>query len=178
MQLASGAITMDFDPSVFGNFERAAVLSAAGDATGYAHLGIVGVQGSGTHVDAQFWSSSGSIGQLPEAPVFVVSIPVLASARLGAASMISVDPSGNPENSIFGMNLGAIPSEFTLDSAGKLPAMLNGTQVLINGQPAPLLYTSASQINAIVPYEIGQSGTATVQVVSGNLQVGHLGSSP
>ena len=43
---------------------------------------------------------------------------------------------------------------FTLDSSGGVPTYLNGIQVLINGKPAPLLYTSLSQINAIVPYEI------------------------
>src|SRR5665811_1312735 len=72
--------------------------------------------------------------------------------------------------SIFGIGIGAAPTGFTLDAKGNLPPTIGGTQVLINGKPAPLLYVSASQINAIVPYEVGASGTATIQVVSNGLQ--------
>jgi uncharacterized protein (TIGR03437 family) len=38
-----------------------------------------------------------------------------------------------------------------LDTASRLATTLNGTSVLINGAPAPLLYASAGQVNAIVP---------------------------
>jgi uncharacterized protein (TIGR03437 family) len=71
--------------------------------------------------------------------------------------------------SIFGMSLGAATSGFTLDAKGNLPTTIGGTQVLVNGKAAPLLYVSANQINAIVPYEVGSSGTATIQVVSNGL---------
>jgi uncharacterized protein (TIGR03437 family) len=54
---------------------------------------------------------------------------------------------------------------FTLDSSGRVPTYLNGTQVIINGKSAPLLYTSLSQINAIVPYEIEGQRAATVQAL-------------
>ena len=67
------------------------------------------------------------------------------------------------------MSLGAAPAGFTLDAKGNLPTIIGATQVLINGKPAPLLYVSANQINAIVPYEVGASGTATIQVVSNGL---------
>jgi uncharacterized protein (TIGR03437 family) len=71
--------------------------------------------------------------------------------------------------SIFGMSLGAASAGFTLDAKGNLPTIIGATQVLINGKPAPLLYVSAGQINAVVPYEVGASGTATIQVVSNGL---------
>lgn len=71
--------------------------------------------------------------------------------------------------SIFGMSLGAAPAGFTVDAKGNLPTTTGATQVLLNGKPAPLLYVSANQINAIVPYEVGASGTATIQVVSNGL---------
>jgi trimeric autotransporter adhesin len=38
-------------------------------------------------------------------------------------------------------------------STGKMVSQLAGTTVLFNGVAAPLLYTSATQVNAIVPYE-------------------------
>jgi uncharacterized protein (TIGR03437 family) len=37
--------------------------------------------------------------------------------------------------------------------------------VLINGKPAPLLYASPSQINAIVPYEVAGHSAAILQVL-------------
>ena len=66
--------------------------------------------------------------------------------------------------SIFGTGIGGAPTGFTPDAKGNLPTDIGGTEVLINGQPAPLLFTSASQINAIVPYEIGVGTTATLQI--------------
>ncbi len=39
-----------------------------------------------------------------------------------------------------------------------------GGTVLVNGVPAPPLYTSSGQVNAVVPYEAGASGIAQVKV--------------
>ena len=46
-----------------------------------------------------------------------------------------------------------------------VPTGAGGVQVLINGQPAPLLYEGSSQVNAIVPYEVAGQAAATVQLV-------------
>ncbi len=43
-------------------------------------------------------------------------------------------------------------------------SQLAGTTVLFNGVAAPLLYTSATQVNAIVPYETAGCSQATLQV--------------
>jgi uncharacterized protein (TIGR03437 family) len=51
-----------------------------------------------------------------------------------------------------------------------VPTSLGGTQVLIGGIAAPLIYESASQVNAIVPYGVASSGVATVQVTANGLQ--------
>lgn len=48
--------------------------------------------------------------------------------------------------------------------SGKLVTQLAGTTVTFNGVAAPLLYASATQINAIVPYEIAGCSQVTVQV--------------
>jgi uncharacterized protein (TIGR03437 family) len=45
---------------------------------------------------------------------------------------------------------------------------LGGYQVLFNGVAAPLLYVSASQINAIVPASAGSAPTTTIQIVTPN----------
>jgi uncharacterized protein (TIGR03437 family) len=53
----------------------------------------------------------------------------------------------------------------TLDSNGRIPAELAGTRVLVNGSPIPLLFTSAFQINAQVPYDVRPATYATMQVI-------------
>lgn len=43
---------------------------------------------------------------------------------------------------------------------GRLTTELNGVRLLFDGQPAPLIYTSANQLSAVVPYGLsGQSST-------------------
>jgi uncharacterized protein (TIGR03437 family) len=81
--------------------------------------------------------------------------------------------------SIFGTNLGpAIPVTTTVSAAGFFATTLSETQVLFDNIPAAMWYTSATQINAIVPYEISGRATTFMQViyrgtpsVSLNLQV-------
>jgi len=59
-------------------------------------------------------------------------------------------------------------------SASSLPLLttLGGTQVLVNGQPAPVYYVSPGQINFEIPIDAA-TGDATVQVVR-NSQAGNL----
>lgn len=65
---------------------------------------------------------------------------------------------------IFGARMGpATLAPFLLDGNQRVPGALAGTRVLFGGQPAPLLYVSAQQIGAIVPYMI--AGRSTVDVV-------------
>jgi uncharacterized protein (TIGR03437 family) len=70
--------------------------------------------------------------------------------------------------SFYGLSLGPTPGlTFTLNSAGMVPTTLGKTQVMFDTFAAPLLYVSANQINAIVPYEIA-GRTQTNVVVSSN----------
>jgi len=65
---------------------------------------------------------------------------------------------------LYGSNLGpAKLAQFQLDATGRVPASLSGTRVLFNGTPAPIIYASATQVAAIVPYE---TTGANVQVVA------------
>jgi uncharacterized protein (TIGR03437 family) len=52
----------------------------------------------------------------------------------------------------------------TVDQNGMVPTQLAGVQVLFNGYPSPLTYVSSTQINAVVPYEIGGIVSPYVQV--------------
>jgi uncharacterized protein (TIGR03437 family) len=53
------------------------------------------------------------------------------------------------------------------DVAPSLPFLttLDGVQVLVNGQPAPVYLVSKNQISALIPYEVTGSPFATFQVV-------------
>jgi hypothetical protein len=65
---------------------------------------------------------------------------------------------------IYGSGIGAAPVGLTLDATGKTATNLEGTEVLINGVAAPLVYASEGEVKAIVPDEVGTVGIATVQV--------------
>lgn len=66
---------------------------------------------------------------------------------------------------IFGQDLGDTPiATAALDEAGSLSAILQGTQVLFDGEPAPLLFASAGQVGAAVPYSVAGTSTTSVQV--------------
>jgi uncharacterized protein (TIGR03437 family) len=65
---------------------------------------------------------------------------------------------------IFGTNLAdssasAVPSE-----AGNYPTTLNGVQVYFDGIRSPILYVSPGQINAQLPYEVGDSNGVSAVV--------------
>lgn len=67
---------------------------------------------------------------------------------------------------IFGSGLG--PDQgigFQLQN-GEVPTSLGGTQVLVNGEPAPVLYSSYGQVNLILPYSLPAGTIATLQVMS------------
>jgi uncharacterized protein (TIGR03437 family) len=57
-----------------------------------------------------------------------------------------------------------------LSVANKLPfpTTLNGTQVLLGGSPVPLYFTSAGQINALIPYNTPTNTSQQLLVVNGN----------
>jgi uncharacterized protein (TIGR03437 family) len=66
--------------------------------------------------------------------------------------------------SIFGTGLSAQPA-----SAGTvpLPNSLGGTQVLVNGTPAPLLYVGDNQVNAQMPIDVSPGQAVTFTVTNG-----------
>lgn len=71
-------------------------------------------------------------------PVTPGKIVVLYGRSLGPSTLVQASPT----------------------SDGKFPGSLAGTQVLFDGTPAPLVYTSAGQLAAIAPYALeGKNGT-------------------
>ena len=67
--------------------------------------------------------------------------------------------------SIYGLHLGPVaPVAATFDAAGFLPTTLGGVQVTINGTPAPLLYVSDTQINALAPVELAAGSAVEFEI--------------
>jgi len=82
-----------------------------------------------------------------------------------------------------GVGLG--PAQITSASVGSdglYDAQLSGTSVTFNGNPAPILYTWAGQVGAIVPYEVtGSSAQVTVAYpgqTSAPMNIAVAGSAP
>jgi uncharacterized protein (TIGR03437 family) len=70
---------------------------------------------------------------------------------------------------LYGSRIGAAtPTPAALAADGRVSTSLGDTQVLFDGVPAPLLYSSSGQVAAVVPYEVdGKLGTQ-VQVRNGS----------
>jgi uncharacterized protein (TIGR03437 family) len=66
--------------------------------------------------------------------------------------------------SVFGNSIGPAAPASASVVGGKLPFTLGGVQVTFNGQSAPLLYSSAGQINAVAPFELAGQSTAQMAV--------------
>ena len=67
---------------------------------------------------------------------------------------------------LFGSGLG--PSQLVnlqLDAQGKVATTLSDVQVFFDGNPAPLVYVSGTQIAALVPYGLDGKSTTAIQVV-------------
>ena len=102
----------------------------------------------------------------PGAPPLPLSgVLPLVSEVLNGASFQSGGVSPGEIVTILGQNIGPLaPAGFATGADGKVVTSLGGAQVLFDGVAAPLLYASATQINAIVPYEIAGKTTTNVQL--------------
>jgi hypothetical protein len=133
--VSTANISMTFDPTIFGPILNVAAFSATGDQAGYASV-------NGQQLTASFSSSSASLGQLPDLPVFVVTVPVLATAKTAATSYIIVDPTESPGQDQRGntytvsVNLGTFTVGGTLSIQSVTPGgglLPSATVVTVNG---------------------------------------------
>jgi uncharacterized protein (TIGR03437 family) len=96
-----------------------------------------------------------------------ITPPLPATTTAGVVNAINLLPLIAPGSliSIYGVNLAA--GDATASSL-PLQGALNGTSVTINGILAPLIFVSATQINAQVPFET-KVGTATLLIQAGSV---------
>jgi uncharacterized protein (TIGR03437 family) len=97
-------------------------------------------------------------------PLFVSSGMVdAASAQPGAVTPGKIVV-------LYGSRLGPDTLAGTsLDGDGKVATNTGGSQVLFDGVPAPILYTSSGQLAAVVPYGVDSKLGTQVQVRNGSL---------
>jgi uncharacterized protein (TIGR03437 family) len=91
------------------------------------------------------------------------AVPVVTSVA-NAASYASAAVSPGEIVTIFGSNLGPASLVLYQLTGGTFPASIAGTQVLFDGTPAPMIYTSRGQVSAVVPYGLAGKTTTNVQV--------------
>lgn len=66
---------------------------------------------------------------------------------------------------IFGSGMGPFTLvQLHLTNAGTVDTSLGGTQVFFDGYPAPVIYSSATAVSVIVPYEIAGSRTTSMMI--------------
>ena len=71
---------------------------------------------------------------------------------------------------IYGTNLGPTPAaSLQLTAAGTVPTTLGGVQVMFDQTAAPVIYASATQVNAIVPYEMAGRLQTTITLARGGM---------
>jgi uncharacterized protein (TIGR03437 family) len=78
------------------------------------------------------------------------------ASQLGAGTTISILGQGT-------LSANTISADLTQP---QLPTMLGGTQVYVNGIPAPLYYVSPAQINAQIPWEVNDQTSVSIYVRS------------
>jgi uncharacterized protein (TIGR03437 family) len=98
--------------------------------------------------------------------------PMLNAGGITNAASFRVGPLSPGEIvTLFGSGMGpATLAGATINGFGLVDTTLAGTRVLFDGLPAPLVYTSSSQVSAVVPYATGGKSASATQV-----QVEYLG---
>ncbi len=90
---------------------------------------------------------------------------VRITALASAASYLSGSIAPGEILTLFGSGLGPEAGMgATLNSAGLVTKFLDGTRVLWDGQPSPMLFAQAGQVNTVAPYWVAGWSSVQVQV--------------
>lgn len=155
--VSTGSVSMTFDPTIFGNIASVAAFSATGDQTGFATL-------NATQVTAYFRSTSASLGQLPDLPVLVVTVPVLATAKTGATSSIILDPTQAPwQTGGATATVSVNPGTFTVGGTLSIQSVTPGVGLLPSGTVVAI---SGTGFDATTTVTIDGVSVASTQLVS------------
>jgi uncharacterized protein (TIGR03437 family) len=165
--ISSASITMTFDPAIFGSTPTVAGFSATGDQTGF-----YGVQES--QFTAYVTSTSASIGQLPDLPVFVVTVPVLATAKIGATSSINFDPTKYSwqDQSKNTYSVSVSPGTFTVGGNLSIQSVTPGGGLLPSGTVVSIDGTGFDATTAVAIDGVSIASTELVSAQQINVTLG------
>jgi len=130
-------------------------VNPAGLAAGtYPGAVIVSSNGEAQSVNVTLTVSGGTA----PAPLHLTSI-------VNAASFLASPLAPGEIISIFGSGLGPeTPAPRRLTPFNVVDTALAGTRVIIDGKPAPILFTQSDQVNTIVPYSVAGRSTVLLQL--------------
>jgi uncharacterized protein (TIGR03437 family) len=98
-----------------------------------------------------------AFGQAPKPTVSAVTnVASYGNGPISPGEMVVIFGSGMGPSSVAGLQL---------DQQGRVANTISQVQVLFDGNPAPLIYVSATQISAMVPYGLAGKSTTQIQVV-------------
>jgi uncharacterized protein (TIGR03437 family) len=172
----ANAISVDSSGNAWltgGNF--VAELSADGSAFLYSEPFPAGAAGQDVAVDesgiVHFAGYIGLISTLtPTQPLGPRALSIVNAA----SGQLTGTVAPGEIISIYGLGVGPTAPVTATPANGVFPTSLGGVQVLVNGTPIPLLYVSASQINAEIPSGLASgaltNGIALVQVVNTTIE--------
>lgn len=125
--------------------------------------------GGGSYSGTIALSDTSGTLQLTVSVTLTVAVQLPAITRVvNAASYLEGGIAPGEIVTIFGSALGPTAGVgATIDSKGFIETSLASVQVTFNGYPAPILYASAGQVNAIAPYEIAGASTVSVEALFG-----------
>jgi uncharacterized protein (TIGR03437 family) len=125
--------------------------------------------GAGSYNGSIALSGGSGTAQVNVAVTLTVIAPLpTIGGIVNAASYLAGGISPGEIVSIFGSSLGPVAGVSATLVKGYIPTTLANSTITFNGYPAPILYTSAGQINAIVPYELAGASNASIEATFGS----------
>jgi len=152
-------------------------LNSTGSALSYAALFPSNTVAQALAVDASgtvhIGGANGLISAFPagSAPG-QTSAPWMSGISNAAGGVLSGRLAPGELISLYGLHLGPVaPISATFNAAGFLPTTLGAVQITVNGIPAPLLYVSDTQINAVAPVELTAGSSAELELAQNGAPV-------
>ena len=125
--------------------------------------------GAGSYAGSVTLSGGSGTLQLTINVALTVTAPTPnIGAVVNAASYLTGGVSPGEIVTIFGTSLGPATGVSSTVVKGYIPTTVANATVTFNGYPGPILYASALQINAIVPYELAGSSNVSIEVTFGS----------